>query len=133
MKKTVLGLCLILLLTVSCSTKNKDEKKDAGIKNDKAAVEISEGSIESPLYEQLTGTMLEIIENEGTFSEVRYFVIASDNGIKTILFNEKGFSEGFNTWIGRKVLVQGYKDTGLIGFKRVKKTGFAVVKIRASE
>lgn len=129
MKKTVLGLCLILLLTVSCSTKNKDEKKDAGIKNDKAAVEISEGSIESPLYEQLTGTMLEIIENEGTFSEVRYFVIVSDNGIKTILFNEKGFSEGFNTWIGKQVSVQGYEDTGIIGFKRIKKTGIVVQSI----
>ena len=135
MKRIIVSLCIVSLFLISCTTKsinnNEFVKQNTA---EKPAEELPAESVlklVKPENLYIIGIVIEVIENEGTFSEVRYFLLADDKGVKTILFNEKGFSEGFKAWIGKDAIVQGYKDTGFIGFKRVQKTGVVVESISA--
>lgn len=133
MKKIVISVCIVCILFLSCTTKNssKEEKitQEKTLNTEDVDIDVSVLETKTPEVICTTGIVMEILENEGTFSEVRYFVLTGDKGLLTVLFNENGFSEGFKEWIGKQVSVQGYEDTGIIGFKRIKKTGIVVQSI----
>jgi hypothetical protein len=94
--------------------------------------EVEKTAQTNPSTSSLTGIIEKEYQNEGTLSEYSYFIISTDRGTKTIIFNENGHSSGFSEWEGRKVVLSGKQIIGTVGFKRDKVNGFLVTSIRNS-
>jgi len=76
----------------------------------------------------LEGRIEEVKVNPGTLSEYGYYVIITDGTTQTI-FNEKGFSAGFDAWTNQRVTITCQKSTGKIGFRDEIVPGVTVLTI----
>jgi len=79
----------------------------------------------------VVGTLKTEIVAPGTRSQNIYIIIQYDDGKKDYVFNEVGFNEGrmFKGYIGKRVRIVGYRDTGFIGWQRWPVEGIYVEKI----
>jgi hypothetical protein len=134
--KRVLILCIgvFLLSCTACVSADIDEKTTENDCNQQVDVSIDVSSgLSNPKQSTEQGTIRLVKENEGTLSEINYFVLFQDSNKNLILFNEKGFSQGFDKWLNQTVVISGYRDIGIIGYKRQEKSGFFVLNIKNGE
>jgi len=127
---TLLNICTVALLAISCAGSPAESKGVSGepvLQLDMNAVSFEAES------RTLEGIVTLVKENEGTLSEIRYYVLVTGSESSFILFNNKGFSAGFDQWLDRTVRVSGKKGTGKIGYKRQEKTGFIVEHIESAD
>lgn len=119
-------LCSIVLLAVSCAgspAENKDVNQETVLQLDMNAVSFETES------RTIEGSVRLVKENAGTLSEIRYYVLVTGAKSSLILFNEKGFSTGFDQWLDLPVQVSGRKGTGKIGFRKQEEIGLIVAHI----
>lgn len=126
----LVSICSVVLIAVSCAGSPAESKGASGepvLQLDMNAVSFEAES------RTIEGTVQLVKENEGTFSEIKYYVLVSESGSSLILFNEKGFSVGFDQWLDRTVRVLGRKGTGEIGFRKQEKSGLIVAHIESAD
>lgn len=140
--KKILALFVLLVLFFSCISQkqNNAELKEVAIKEEllqldediptSTAIDLDALSKEGI---KIKGRVEKIVENEKTFSEVRYYVLITEKNTSFVLFNKKGFSEGFENYLDKEVFIEAYKDIGMIGFKREKQVGLFVLSIREED
>ncbi|HUH45448.1 MAG TPA: hypothetical protein VLZ44_09810 [Treponemataceae bacterium] len=140
--KKILALFVLLVLFFSCISQkqNNAELKEVAIKEEllqldediptSTAIDLDALSKEGI---KIKGRVEKIVENEKTFSEVRYYVLITEKNTSLVLFNKKGFSEGFENYLDKEVFIEAYKDIGMIGFKREKQVGLFVLSIREED
>ena len=138
----ILALFVLLVLFFSCISQkqNNAELKEVAIKEEllqldediptSTAIDLDALSKEGI---KIKGRVEKIVENEKTFSEVRYYVLITEKNTSLVLFNKKGFSEGFENYLDKEVFIEAYKDIGMIGFKREKQVGLFVLSIREED
>ncbi len=126
----LLSICAVVLLGISCAGSPAENK---GV-NEDTVLQIDMNSVSHEAESKtLEGTVKLVKENEGTLSEIQYYVLVTESGSPLIMFNEKGFSTGFDQWLDRTVCVSGRKGVGKIGFKRQEKTGLIVTHIEIAD
>jgi hypothetical protein len=118
----VCGICLSLTACVS-DAPGKPTAASAAANDAKVKKSQETASIEGTIQIKKAFTR--------TLSEYSYFVIVSDAGKETILFNSKDFSGGFGEWTGKKVIVHGKSSKGKVGFKKTIMDGFKVESIES--
>jgi hypothetical protein len=140
--KKILALFVLLVLFFSCISQkqNNAELKEVAVKEEllqldediptSTAIDLDALSKEGI---KIKGRVEKIVENEKTFSEVRYYVLITEKNTSLVLFNKKGFSEGFENYLDKEVFIESYKDIGMIGFKREKQVGLFVLSIREED
>ncbi|HOQ92277.1 MAG TPA: hypothetical protein PKW26_01505 [Treponemataceae bacterium] len=140
--KKILALFVLLVLFFSCISQkqNNAELKEVAVKEEllqldediptSTAIDLDALSKEGI---KIKGRVEKIVENEKTFSEVRYYVLITEKNTSLVLFNKKGFSEGFENYLDKEVFIEAYKDIGMIGFKREKQVGLFVLSIREED
>lgn len=140
--KKILALFVLLVLFFSCISQkqNNAELKEVAIKEEllqldediptSTAIDLDALSKEGI---KIKGRVEKIVENEKTFSEVHYYVLITEKNTSLVLFNKKGFSEGFENYLDKEVFIEAYKDIGMIGFKREKQVGLFVLSIREED
>lgn len=140
--KKILALFVLLVLFFSCISQkqNNAELKEVAVKEEllqldediptSTAIDLDALSKEGI---KIKGRVEKIVENEKTFSEVHYYVLITEKNTSLVLFNKKGFSEGFENYLDKEVFIEAYKDIGMIGFKREKQVGLFVLSIREED
>lgn len=140
--KKILALFVLLVLFFSCISQkqNNAELKEVAVKEE--LLQLDEDIPTSTAIDldalpkegiKIKGRVEKIVENEKTFSEVRYYVLITEKNTSFVLFNKKGFSEGFENYLDKEVFIEAYKDIGMIGFKREKQVGLFVLSIREED
>jgi hypothetical protein len=133
---TILFLILITFLNNFCTSEGK--KEISGKINNSSI--IMEGVLKKDTKETpeevnnslitLEGIVKEAIVSAKTLSEYRYYYIYTNNMEKIILFNNKLFSAGLNSYIGKRVEVKGVTTTGFIGWRKTQREGIKIQEIR---
>ncbi len=129
---SVLIFCLCGCISIAAG-KSEQQNKDTDIKEKPGLARISFDKIssESPGEGEfiLTGTVQIYISAEGTFSEVKYFTLLTEENLEYYLFDESGKSFGFDEYAGKKCTVTGTWEEGKIGFKGDRAEGIIVISI----
>lgn len=79
------------------------------------------------------GTVIKIVTAEGTRSENKFYKIKTEDGAEEYLFDEIGVNQGFEEFVNKKVIVTGFRETGIIGWEGTKVEGIYVENIELSK
>jgi len=127
MIKQIFILILCIALLSACASTQPENKSPPPTVPTPGIAEAS--STVSPEVIVLEGRIDEVKVNAGTLSEYGYYVIVTDAMSQTI-FNEKGFSVGFDEWKNQQVTITCRNSTGKIGFRGEIVPGVTVLTIK---
>ena len=78
----------------------------------------------------IKGKIHKISKYKKTLSEYSYYIIKTNDQKDITLLNEKGYSLGFEKYVGKMLELKGYYSKGYIGLRNKKIEGFKIKKIK---
>lgn len=83
-----------------------------------------------PTLLRLEGSIIKVVSAKGTRSENQYYMIESKNGVQEYLFDSTGANRGFEKFVNKRVVIEGFRGMGFVGWQHMKVKGIYVENIK---